>query len=461
MQFDLFLSRKHLSPYVLLVAGMLAVSSAPVFGGGEWPQFGGPDRNFMSKSKGLADRWPEGGPKQLWKRELGDGYSTIVVDDGVLYTMYRPARGEAEMKAEENPKRFAQEVEITVAIDAATGKTIWEHKHPSAYTNLMADFGAGPHTTPLVDGPYVYTIGTNAVMHCYDKKSGKVVWKHDLVEEFGAPIPGRGYGASPIVYKDTIIAIVDRTRDDAEGEGEGESAEKKEGPPAEGRSLVAFQKDSGSVAWKSRDYPTTYASPILINFQGEEQLVVLLSKAMMGVDPNSGNELWYIELNPEGANLSSPMYNGKDLIFCSSAYDSGSRVVKLSKTDGKTVAEQVWYGRKMRVHHGNVIGLGDVVYGSSGDFGPAFFMAVDIKTGDVLWRERGFKKANCVYADGKMIILDEDGELALATVKPDGMMVHSRAKIGEPYAWAAPTLVGSKLFVRDRKHVMAFELGAN
>jgi hypothetical protein len=113
----------------------------------------------------------------------------------------------------------------------------------------------------------------------------------------------------------------------------------------------------------------------------------------------------------------------------------------------------------MRVHHGDMIDLNNVVYGSSGDFGPAFFMAVNMSDGEVLWRERGFKKANCLYADDKMIILDEDGELALATVTPEKMTVHSRCKIGEPYAWAAPTLVGKKLLVRDRKHIMAFDLG--
>lgn len=447
----------------LVVSGLILSLTAAALNGAAaraedaWPQFGGPDRNFMCSTKGLADRWPEDGPKQLWKRELGDGYSTIIAEDGVLYTMFRPARSDEEMKGEENPKRFGQEVEITAAIDAASGQTIWEHKYPSPYTNLMADFGPGPHTTPLIDGPYLYTIGTNAVMHCFDKKSGKVLWKHDLVEEFGAPIPGRGYGASPIVYKNTIIAVVDRKRD--EENGEADSDDKKPETPAEGQSLIAFDRESGSVVWKSQDYPASYASPMLINFQGEEQLVLLMAKDMVAVNPANGALLWHIALTPEGANLSSPMFNGKDLIFCSSAYDSGSRVVKLTKKDGKTVPEQLWYGRKMRVHHGNVIGLGNVVYGSSGDFGPAFFMAVDINTGDVLWRERGFKKATCLYADGKIIILDEEGELALATVTPDGMTVHSRVKIGEPYAWAAPTLVGTKLFVRDRKYIIAFDLG--
>lgn len=421
------------------VCYVLTVSAAVL--AADWPQFGGPNRNFVVDSKGLAASWPESGPKQLWKRELGDGYSTILADDAALYTQYRVG-----------------EEEVTIALDKKSGKTLWEHKHPSPHTSLMDQFGPGPHTTPLLVGDMLYTIGTNAVMHCYNKKDGKVVWSHDLPKEFGAPIPGRGYGNSPIAYKNMVIVAVDREREgQGEGSGGGE-AEKKPEKPAEAQSVVAFDQKTGKVAWKSLDYATSYASPILISFEGESQLVLLMEEDIVGVNPENGTQLWHAEVKPTGANLSTPVWNGKDTLFCSSAYDSGSRALKLTKKDGKTSVEQLWYGRKMRVHHGNPILLGETVYGSSGDFGPAFFMAVNLADGEVLWRERGFKKANCVYADNKMIILDEDGVLALTSVSPGGFKVISQVKVGEPYAWATPTLVGTHLFVRDRKHIMAFDL---
>jgi len=127
--------------------------------------------------------------------------------------------------------------------------------------------------------------------------------------------------------------------------------------------------------------------------------------------------------------------------------------------DDKTVPQQLWYTRKMRMHHGNAVQLGDYLYGSSGDFGPALFTALNLATGKTVWRQRGFRKANCVYADGKLIILDEDGKLALTTISPEGLTVLSECTIAERYAWAAPTLVGKTLFVRDRKHIMALDLG--
>jgi len=439
------------NPMGLLLASALFFWATADSALGQWTQWGGPHRDFMVKSEGLADKWPEDGPRKLWHRELGDGYATIVVDDGTLYTMYR-----------------TEEDEFTVALDANTGKTVWEHRNPSPATELMNQFGPGPHSTPLVAGNRLYTIGTNAVMHCFDKKSGEVLWKHDLPKEFGAPVPGRGYGCSPIAYKDTIIVPVDRERARPEGEGEAaegneegaaEKAEEKKAEPVEGQTLMAFDQATGKVVWKKHDYPASYASPILIDFKGEEQLVQLLQNDIIGVSPADGELLWHLALTPQGANLATPLWTGGDLLFCSSAYDSGSRVVKLSQKDDKTVAEQLWYSRKMRVHHGNAVQFGDVVYGSSGDFGPAFFMGVDLRTGDPVWRERGFKKATCVKSDDKLIILDEDGQLALASVNAEGMKVHSTCTVGERYAWAAPTLVGKTLYVRDRKHIMALDLG--
>lgn len=389
----------------------------------------------MVKSDKLADSWPDAGPNKLWHRELGDGYATIVVDNGRLFTMYRQG-----------------EDEFTVALNAKTGETIWEHKNPSPTKGLLMQFGVGPNSTPVVVEDRLYTIGTNMVFHCFDKTNGKVLWKHDLVSEFGTKVSVRGYSASPIPYQNTLIVPVDRDRsgDDTDSEGDG---------PANGQSLIAFDQISGSPIWKSQDDPITHSSPILINFKGEEQLVFLMREEMIGVKPKSGELLWRHEFKPAGANLATPLWDGKESLFCSSAYDSGSRMVRLTKSGGKTTTNEVWYTRKMRVHHGNMIRLGEYVYGSSGDSGPAFFMCIHADTGKVAWRERGFSKSTCVYADGKLILLDEDGHLALAKITPKDMTVLSKCKVAERYAWAAPTLVGKTLFVRDRKNIMALDLG--
>lgn len=391
----------------------------------QWTQWGGPNRNFMVDSKGLANQWPEGGPKKLWSRELGDGYSTVVADGERLFTQYRIG-----------------EDELVIAMDAQTGKTVWEHKYPAPFTEEMKEYGPGPHATPLVVGDNLYAIGANMLFFCFDKKTGDIRWKHDLVAEHGLEPRPRGYSSSPIAWKDTVII--------PGGAPEGK----------EGYSVLAFKQKDGGLVWKNQSFEVTHASPILIKVDGKDQLVVFMAAEIAGLNPDDGALIWsHPHKTQYGANLMTPMWTGDEYLFLSAAYDSGSRVIRLVSRDGKTVPEELWYSRKVRMHHANPVRIGDYVYGSSGDFGPAFFFGVNIKTGEVAWRQRGFAKATCILADGKVILLDEDGKLALATVSPEGMKILSEAQVLERTAWAAPTLAGKTLYIRDRKQIVALDLG--
>ena len=142
----------------------------------------------------------------------------------------------------------------------------------------------------------------------------------------------------------------------------------------------------------------------------------------------------------------------------SSAYNGGSCALHLAQSGGKTKVDELWSSNRMRVHHCDVIRIGDYVYGSSGDFGPAPMTAVDIKTGKVAWQDRTFGKANMVLVGEKVILLDEGGDLALVTLSPQGMQVRWRVPLLQSNAWTVPTLVGTKLYVRDRRTMMAMDL---
>lgn len=405
-----------------LVVGLLAGSAAHA----QWPQWGGPNRNFTVDGKGLASKWPDGGPKKIWSRELGDGFATIAVDDGLLYTMYRK-----------------DEAEYSVCLDAKTGATKWEHKQDSPTTSEMREFGAGPHATPLVVGDKVFTIGTNMMLHCFDKKTGKQAWSHDLVKEYEATVPGRGYSCSPIAYKDNIIVAV--------GSNEGKLAQ----------GLVAFKQADGKEVWKNGTFEVSHSSAIPIKLGGKDQLVYVDTKNILGINPENGETLWsHAHPTQYGANLTTPLWDGKDKIYMSSAYDGGSRVIQLTDNGGKIEPKELWFSKKMRVHHANAVKVGEYLYGSSGDFGPAFFMGVNINTGEIAWRDRGFAKSTCLLAGAdRVIILDEDGKLALAQVSPKELKVLSQHQVCEKTAWAAPTLVGTTLYVRDRKTITALDLG--
>jgi outer membrane protein assembly factor BamB len=211
--------------------------------------------------------------------------------------------------------------------------------------------------------------------------------------------------------------------------------------------------------WKKGDYQNSPSSPIIINVGGQDQLVAFMYGEIVGLDPANGDTLWsHPHQTDYGLNISTPVWGDDNLLFCSSAYGGGSRVIRLVKSGNKTRAEEVWFHRLMRIHFSNAIRVGDFVYGSSGDFGPTPFVAVNVKTGQVAWRDRGLSKASFIYADGKFIGVDEDGNLILASPSEQGLKVHSRVELLTSNAWTVPTLVGTRLYVRDRKTIMALDL---
>jgi hypothetical protein len=222
---------------------------------------------------------------------------------------------------------------------------------------------------------------------------------------------------------------------------------------------MAFNQKDGTVAWKKQDLDNSYSSPLLIKVDSQDQLVAFMYGQIIGVDPNNGDLLWSNpHPNENGVNVSLPVWGDDNLLFCSSGYDGGSRVLKLTRNGNKTVVEQIWASKLMRIHFGNAIRIGSYLYASSGDFGPAPFTAIDIRTGQVMWRNRELARATAVLADGRFILLDEDGHLALATPTPEGLKIASRIELLTSNAWTVPTLAGTTLYLRDRKNVMALDL---
>jgi outer membrane protein assembly factor BamB len=298
--------------------------------------------------------------------------------------------------------------------------------------------GPGPHATPLVVGNLVITSGATGKLHSLDKKTGKRLWSHDLLSEFNGTLRVNGYSCSPIAYKDKVVMMV--------------------GGPSS--SLIAFNQKDGSVIWKKHDFKNSTSSPIIINVDGQDQLVAFMYSEIVGVDPNNGNLLWSHPHPVEyGLNTSTPIWGPDNLLFMSSGYNGGSRVLKLTRAGDKTTVEEVWANRLMRVHFTNAIRVGDLIYGSSGDFGPAPFTAINVKTGNVVWRHRSFPRATFLFADGRFIILDEDGHLILATATAEGLTVTSKAELLSNQSWTVPSLSGTRLYTRDRKNIVALELG--
>ena len=429
----------HTSRRVILAAAIAAVMlPAPVAPRGaaaaDWLQWGGAGRNFMPEAAGLASSWPPGGPKRLWTRPLGEGHSAILAEGDRIYTMSRPLQRSGERRGQDRGQE-----EAVLALDAASGKTAWEFTYPAPTSGLDFSQGAGPHATPLISGNRIYATSTRKELFALDKATGKAVWSHDFMKEYGAPPPGRGYACSPTLHNGTIIVTVG----------------------GRGQAVAAFNQQTGALVWKAGDFDESPASPLLVDVDGQQQLVLFAGDKVAGLDPANGRVLWsHPHKTDWGLNISTPVWSpASHLLFVSSAYSTGSRALELRQAAGKTTVAEKWFSGRMRVHIGTVINLGDYVYASSGDFGPSFLSAVDLKTGKIAWQDRSFSRAQLLYADGKLILLDEDGNLGLATISPQGLKVLSRAPVLSNVAWTPPTLAGTTLYVRDRKTIAAFNLG--
>ncbi len=385
---------------------------------GPWPQWGGPSRDFHAPAAKLA-AWPKEGPKRLWTRDLGDGFAAIVTDGPALYTAYR--------RGSEN---------VAIAMDAATGRTLWERSFDATpLPNMFLDYGKGPNTTPLIAGDRLFVATFTGEFAALDRKTGAVRWTKQLWKEFGGTFRDVGYSNSPIGYKDLVIVPVG-------GRGKG---------------MIAFRQNDGSVAWQQTDLGNAMSSPILIEVEGEPQLITFMVEGVAGLDPATGTQKWLLPHKTDyDVNSATPVWHAaSQTLVVSSAYSSGARGLRVTKSG----AQELWFNGRFRVHHGTLMRVGDHVYGSSGDFGPAPMTAVEIRTGKIAWQARKFPKVNMVQSGDKTVILDEDGKLALATLTPEKMTVLAESDVLTKLSWTAPTLAGTKLYIRDRKSVAAYELG--
>jgi len=387
-----------------------------------WTQWGGPHRNFQTEATGLKDTWPTSGPRVIWKRPLGEGYTSPAVESGILYTAYGKPREE-----------------VVIAAETETGKTLWERSNPMTFQSDAPEMGNGPYSTPLVVGDRLFTTGVAGRLQCLEKKTGKPLWVQELWESHHGSRLMYGYASSPIAYRDLVIVPV--------------------GGP--GKALMAFKQADGSVAWSKNDFGNVYSSPILINVGGLDQLVALLDGAVIGVNPLNGDLQWQVGFKADySIAVATPVWGPDNLLFVSAEYGAGSKMIELQKDGQRTKAVELWSSNRLRLHHGNAMRVEDAIYFSSGGKGSqAILSAVEARSGKILWQQRSIEKATFVWADRKLITLDQDGNLMIAHPSREGFTITARASLLTNLSWTPPVLVGTRLYIRDRRNLMAVDLG--
>ena len=396
----------------LQIANVLLLLTASVHAA-DWPQWRGPARDGISQETGLLASWPQGGPRALWTANgLGEGYSAVSVAGGRAFTQGQ--RGSRH---------------YVIAIDVKSGAKAWE-------TSVGGEFnesrGNGPRGTPTVDGTRLYALSPDGVLACLDAASGKVVWQQNIVRTYRGSVPPWGISESPLIDGERVIVM----------------------PGGRGASLVALNKNDGTVVWRSGDDGAGYSSAVIGEFEGVRQIIAMNDSAVVGVRADNGQQLWrYTKVSNQTANIATPIVrNG--LVFVSTEYESGGALLKV----GAKAASEVYFTRNMRNHYSSSVLVDDVLYG----FNSAVLTAMRFSTGEVLWRNRSVGKGSLAYADKHLYVLGEDATLALVEARPEQYREVSRFNIKQSRypSWSPPVIADGRLYVRNQDGLIAFDIRA-
>jgi outer membrane protein assembly factor BamB len=387
----------------------------------------------------LVEELPEGQIPLEWSVEIGPGYSGPTVAEGRVFVMDRQAQGGGER-------------ERVLCFDTAKGTVLWEHTYAAPYKGI--GYPAGPRASVTIDQGVAFAVGAVGNFHALDAKSGKVLWEHDLRNEYEINMPVWGIAASPLVYENLVIQIV----------GGAKSA-----------CVVAFDRVSGREAWRALNDRPGYSSPILIRQAGRSVLVCWTGDSLTGLDPQTGGTHWSIPFPPSRMpiGIASPVLDG-ELLYVSSFYD-GSLMVRVPRD--RLAVEEVWKKmgpderntQALHVMIGTPIVRGGFVFGvdSYGEF-----RCLDGKTGERLWEDRSavpierWATIHMVQNEARVWMFNERGELLITDLTPKALKVLDRSRLIEPteeqlrrrggVCWSHPAFAEQSIFARnDRRLVRA------
>jgi outer membrane protein assembly factor BamB len=405
----------------------------------DWPRWRGPRADGTWNAPAIPEKWPDAGPKQLWKQPIGGGYAGISVVGKRVVTMDR--------------QKEPEEVERILCLDADTGRELWQHKYPVAYG--MLDYGNGPRAAPTIESGRVYTLGALGHVTCVDLETGKHVWSIDTVKEHKAAIPTWGLAASPVIDGDRVIVHVGAKP---------------------GGCLLALDRLDGRVIWKGGDDPAGYCTPIFIEHAGRRQLIAWTPEHIVGHNPADGAVLWKVPYKVTyGVSIATPIFQD-GLVFVA-GYWEGSKAIRLG--ENPTDAELAWEDtRNLRGLMSQPLYDRGHVYLLDKGLGLTCF---ELKSGKKLWDDkhkvtpRGRNPHASLVWLGKgegsdsdaqegdatqgrrTIILNEEGELILARLSPKGYEETSRSKI-IGFTWAHPAFAANRCYARSDTEIVAVEL---
>jgi len=379
----------------------------------DWNQFRGMYRNGVSEESGLIDKWPEKGPELIWKKELGTGFSEVVVTADKLFTAFG---------TEENGKSY----DFIGAFDLKTGKEIWKTKLDSLYIEKDG-WGHGTRSTPAVDKDYIYALSGYGKLSAFSAKDGKLIWTVDLIKELKSKLPYYGYGTSPLITGNLVIVETGGVDD---------------------KNFVAFDKKNGKIVWAKGKGNSAYNSPLIVELEKKTNIVFANDTMLYSFD-EKGNTNWAYRMPFDGP-TAMPVFIEPDKFFISEVNVTGSVVIqvkgnKISKIMESNIMKNVWSSSCY---------FNGYIYG----FNNAKMQCISAKDGELKWVKRGLGKGSLIIVGNKLLMLSDKGKLVMADAKPDAYSEKGSIQALDGKSWTAPSFYNGNVYLRNLTQIACYKL---
>ncbi|HEX5215682.1 MAG TPA: PQQ-binding-like beta-propeller repeat protein [Vicinamibacterales bacterium] len=380
----------------------------------EWPGFRGPDRDGVVRNLRINADWTAAPPQELWRRKVGPGWSSFAVQGDLIYTQEQ--RGDDE---------------IVACYRLTTGKPVWMHRDKVRFWE--SNGGAGPRATPTLANGRVYAMGATGVLNALDARTGAVSWSRNAAADTGAKLPGWGFAGSPLVVDDLVVV-------------------------ATSGKLGAFDVATGKPRWIGPAGLSGYSSPQLMTIAGTRQIVLLNGGGATSVSPADGKTLWQHAWENGGAVIVQPVKLDDDVLINGIAMTGGSGVRRLKVThdsSGWTATER-WTSAGLKPYFNDFVVHNGHAYGFDG----SILACIDLADGKRKWKGGRYGEGQLVaLADSDLLlVLSEDGEIALVSATPDKFTELARIPAIEGKTWNHPVVVGDVLLIRNGEEMAAFRL---
>jgi outer membrane protein assembly factor BamB len=380
----------------------------------DWPTYCGHGGNRVIREPLCSFNWNESPPKELWRRPVGDAWSSFTIVGTSLYTQEQ--RGQQE---------------CVVCYDANTGTEIWRREDPARYESAQG--AVGPRATPTITAGAVFSLGATGILNALSPVTGELLWQRNICRDAEADVLEWGMSGSPLVWNETVIV-------DAGG--------------TQNKAVIAYSVSDGSILWANGNHKAGYSTPRIESISGDSQLLVFHGDGLAGMDPDSGTVLWeYPWTNQYKINVAQPM-RFDDQIFISSGYDSGCVLLDPTRLSGKSPAE-VWPpNRNLKLKFNEAVQQGSFVYGLD----DGILACIDVRTGDRMWKGGRYRFGQLLLWGDRIVVQCESGAVAIVAATPDKHTEITRLEALSDRTWNVPIVNRKRLYVRNASEAACYSL---